>query len=460
MNQFMNPFFLTKIIKTYLFDIDRLRELNEKQLQNYRDKQLKQMVKFAYTVPVYHDKYKKAGIHPEDIHGIKDITKLPLISKYDIKNYYPDGIYSSKIRKGNLVKVSTSGTTGKSLSIYVDMFDIVMGLFGYMRTLREFGLNWRENRITIIGDFAPHTAESGYINRGLIPKMKMSSLFKNIQWLNTNDKPNDVIKEIDRFKPDFIGGYVGMLGHLALLKEKGHGKNISPKYIATTGSVLNKTLKELIENSFNTHIFEVYGATESGLIAFECQNGKYHIMDDLLHLEFLRDEQPVTSGEPGDLVVTKLFGNGTPIIRYDAMKDIVAPLYENCNCGISGGLIKKIYGRDDLALYSTDGKIILPSAYGDIFSKVLYGLKTNKLKDGRVIQHSLKDIEIQVVIDEKLRDKGPSVTKILDILKEGFREKIGSDIKITTKEVKKIDKKKPRIISKIKRDSLKITGYM
>lgn len=459
MNQFTNPVFLMKIIKTYLYDIDRLWNLNNNQLKKFKDKQLKKMIRFAYNVPLYHDKYKKAGIKPEDIQKIEDIEKLPLISKEDIKNYFPDGIYSPYVKKEYLVQVSTSGTTGKSLTIYVDMFDILMGLFGYMRTLREYGMSWRKNRISIIGDFAPHTAESGYVNRGLIPQMNFNFLLKNIQWLNTNDKPEDVINDLDRFKPDFIGGYVGMLGHLALLKQKGLGENVKPKYIATTGSVLNDNLKKVIENSFDSHVFEVYGATESGPIAFECQKGKYHIMDDLLHLEFFRNNKPVSSGEPGELVLTKLFGNGTPIIRYNAMKDIVTPLYENCSCGLSGNLIKKIYGRDDLALYSTDGKILLPSAYGDIFSKILYELKTNKLKNIRVIQHSLKDLEIKYVIDEKYRDKGPSVEKILAVLKDGFHEKLGENVKIKTKEVKRIDKSKPRIISELNRNDLNIIGY-
>ncbi|MCK5112587.1 MAG: phenylacetate--CoA ligase family protein, partial [Thermoplasmatales archaeon] len=398
MNPFKNPIFISKVLKSYLFDIDRLWRLNEYDLQKYRNKHLKKMVRFAYTVPVYHDKYKKAGVHPKDIEGVKDIKKLPLISKDEIKKYYPEGIISPKFRKEQLIEVTTSGTTGKSLSIYVDMFDIVMGLFGYIRTLKEYDINWRKDKITIIGDFAPHTVESGYINRGLIPNLKLDFLLKNIQWLNTNDKPSKLIEEIDRFKPVFIGGYVGMLGHLALLKEKGHGKNIKPKYIASTGTVLDKHLRKFIEETFDAFVFEAYGATESGPIAFQCRNGKYHIMSDLVYPEFLKDGKEVSSGEPGNLVITKLFGNGTPIIRYDAINDIVAPLYEKCDCGLSGDLITKIYGRDDLSLLLSDGKLLLPSSFGEIFSKILYELKANKIKGVKIIQQSLTKIEIQVVI--------------------------------------------------------------
>ncbi|MBE3121456.1 MAG: phenylacetate--CoA ligase family protein [Thermoplasmata archaeon] len=459
MNSFYNPIFISKVLKNYLFNIDRQRRFNDEELSKYQNKNFKKMVQFAYTVPLYHHTYKKAGIHPDDIKSIEDIKKLPTVSKYDFKNYYPDGLVSSKIKKSKLIEVTTSGTTGKSLSIYVDMAEIVNGLFGYIRFLREHDINWRKDKLTIIGDFAPHTAETGYIYKGIQSQFGKNLFLKNIQWLNTNDPPEKVMEEIDKFKPDFLGGYTGMLGHLALLKEKGFGQDVSPRIIASTGSSLSKSLKEMIERTFNAKVFESYGSTESGPIAFQCRYGKYHIMSDYVYLEFLKDGESVESREAGKVVLTKLFGNGTPIIRYNAMNDIVAPLYEKCNCGLSGVLIDKIYGREDIALYSLDGKILLPSSFGEIFSKILYELKTNKLTDVRVIQHSLTKIEIKVVIDEKLRNVGPSVEELFSFLIRNFKEKLGAGVEIHIKEVDKIDRLKPRIISKVDKTKLNITGY-
>jgi phenylacetate-coenzyme A ligase PaaK-like adenylate-forming protein len=85
-------------------------------------------------------------------------------------------------------------------------------------------------------------------------------------------------------------------------------------------------------------------------------------MSDLVHLEIIKDDKPVVSKEPGNLIITKLYGNGTPIIRYNAINDIVAPLYEKPDCNIKGDIIHKIYGRDDLALYFSNGRILLPSS--------------------------------------------------------------------------------------------------
>ena len=80
MNPFYNPIFLSKILNKYLFDINRLKKLNEKELKNFRDKSLRNVVRYAFTVPLYHDKYEKAGIKPSSINKIKDIEKLPIIT--------------------------------------------------------------------------------------------------------------------------------------------------------------------------------------------------------------------------------------------------------------------------------------------------------------------------------------------------------------------------------------------
>jgi phenylacetate-CoA ligase len=459
MNQFYNPVFIAKILKSYLFDIDRLYRFDEDALRAYQDTQIRKMVRFASNVPLYQEKFKAAGIQPADITGTKDLGKLPCISKDDIKRHYPTGIFSSTKNKEQLIEVATSGTTGKSLPLYVDLFDIVMGLFAYVRTLHEYDMSIWRNRITIIGDFATHTAESGYITRGLQPRFNIMSWFNNIQWLNTNDDPQKLISEINTFRPEFIGGYVGMLSHLAVLKESGLGVDISPEHIGATGSVLDPSLKKFIEKSFGTHIFEVYGATESGLIGFECTKGKYHIMSDLIYPEFLNNGSPARSGEAGHLVITKLFGGGTPIIRYDAINDIVAPLDATCSCGMAGGLLKKIYGRDDLAIYLPDGTVLLASSFSEIYSRLLYELRTNKVKNTRIIQHDLNTLEIDVLIDEPLRTIGPSVDEVCAFLRQGFQAKVGPRVIVTVKEVDAIDTRSPRIVSQIDPSRFAITGY-
>jgi phenylacetate-CoA ligase len=420
------------------------------------------MMRHAFSTPLYRNLYLAAGISKDTIRTVEDLAKLPIVSKEDFARYNRDEIIPIPTNPSSLIKVSTSGTTGKSLSIYVNMYEIIMGLFGYLRTLREYGISWRKDRISIIGDFAPHTAESGYVRRGLMPNMVFPSLFNNIQWLDTNDTPERVLDELTHFKPDFIGGYVGMLGHLAVLKAQGHGKTIHPRVIAATGALLDSKLKAFIEEMFHTTVFEVYGATETGPIAFQCKEQHiYHCLSDFLHLEYL-DEQhnPVSSRQPGHLVVTKLFGGGTPIIRYDAINDIVAPLYERHTCGLHGDLIDKIYGRDSIRLYRKDGKIVLASSLSSIFSRLLHELRTSKVRDMKVVQEDLDHIRMQLVLDTSIEVQGPTFDDITHVLKQGFKEKFGSDVSLSFQEVATVSRSEPRILSNVDPTSLKITGFI
>jgi len=126
----------------------------------------------------------------------------------------------------------------------------------------------------------------------------------------------------------------------------------------------------------------------------------------------------------------------------------------------SGDLIERIYGRDDLAIFLPGGRVLLASSFSEIYSKILYELKTNKLKDTKIIQHSLSKIEIQVVIDEKLRNEGVSIQEIFSLLESSFQKKVGPQVEIIVREVKGIDKKGPRIISKINRNKFKIREYV
>ena len=168
----------------------------------------------------------------------------------------------------------------------------------------------------------------------------------------------------------------------------------------------------------------------------------------------------VAPGEAGHVIVTKLYGEGTPIIRYNAINDIVSLSSKQCSCSMAGDLLEKIYGRDDLALFLPGGRVLLPSSFSEVYSKVLYGLKTTKLKETMIIQHSLENIEIQVVFDEKQRQKKPSVTEITSLLKTEFEKKVGPGITVNVRVVKKIDRKGPRIVSKVDRRKFEIKEYI
>ncbi|MCX6670968.1 MAG: hypothetical protein NTX92_03505, partial [Euryarchaeota archaeon] len=121
MNPFLNPVSGIPLLKNYLFDTRRLNTNSPEKIRKSQNKALLRTLRYADTVPLYHKKYAAAGLCLQDIHGIEDITKIPLVSKQDLVDHFPNDILPPNYKRQNAHLVSTSGSTGKQVSIYTDL---------------------------------------------------------------------------------------------------------------------------------------------------------------------------------------------------------------------------------------------------------------------------------------------------------------------------------------------------
>jgi len=207
--------------------------------------------------------------------------------------------------------------------------------------------------------------------------------------------------------------------------------------------MLDDYTRQYIEKAFGTKILDNYGSTEGGPMAFQCVDGKgYHVNSDFVFLEFLdKDGNDVEYGKSGKLVVTRLYGRGTPIIRYTGLDDVIIPIKPDNSCGITTTqMIKKIGGRAIEHICLPDGTTFEPFQVTGIPAKVMDDLDTYKIKQFQIIQNKLDEIEIHIIIDDKLRNVGPSVEKIFKEIEKRFKKAIGSSVKIFVKEVDEIAK--------------------
>lgn len=460
MNAFLNPFFFLRILKSYLFDLDGLHRMDSKKLKNFQDRNFRKIVKYAYSIPLYHEKYKKADIHPSDIKGIEDIHKLPFVSKEDIRREFPNNIVASHFDKKNAIISYTSGTTGPPVSIYMDLYSITKALIGYLRVIKEHGINWRKKRITIIVDLSENSIESEYFVDGVLPRLRPFFSFDNVQIFNTYDDAKKLIERIDGFQPECIVGYPGMLRQLAILKKRGYGHDIWPNCIISCGSILDDYLINELEEIFESTVYDAYGAMESGPIAFQCKQGNYHIHSDLVYLEFVdQDNNPVPPGKPGRVVITRLYGKGTPIIRYIGLDDIISTTREICRCEIKSGLIKGIHGRVSQSIILPGGKIVLPSSLTNFFGEVSSKVNIDKIERFQIVQHKIDEIEIFAAVSTKIKDNDISIEKIFATISNSFKEKYGSTIKINVKKTHHFKPHTPGVISRVDKNKIKRIAY-
>lgn len=452
----INPILLVKLAKSYLFDINRAWKNNDK-IKKYQDKQIKKLVKYAYTIPIYHDKYKKVCIHPRDIKGVKDIEKLPIVSKRDFRENTPESLIQKNQNIDNYLISTTSGSTGQPITFYNDSFTIYHSLIGFIRILREHNLNWRKNRIATLADLSPDSIESAFFTRFGIPSLNTIFSFKNIKVFDIREKPEILIKKLEDFNPDFLGGYPANLSILANLKNQDLAKDLHPEIIVTTGAVLDKYTREYIKKSFVSKLADMYGATESSPIAFQCKYGNYHVNDDYNYLEYIDyKEKEEKYGDGGNIIITRLYGRGTPIVRYSGISDFIKTSDKKCKCGMNTSIIEYIGGRKVDSIVLPNGDLIPPFTLTGIPHKVMRMFNTEKLLRFQIVQEKLDQIDLLLILDKKLRDAEPKNELIFNELKKQFQQKLGKNIKINIKEVEKIQTirsrtaaESPVVISKV-----------
>lgn len=453
MHTLLNPRVIYCLLKGYLRDKDRVWRASQPDIRHLQDRALRCMVRYAYQVPLYRQKYRAAGVHPDDVSSIADIKKLPLVTKDDLRRHFPDGIVHPDFDKSTAHLVSTSGSTGQPVSVYTDSSAVIKALFGFLREIQEYGVRWRKTRMSVIADIADHAVEEAYLQGGVMPAIRKLLPLDNLQILHVGDDPRDLIRRIDAFEPAFLGGYPGVLRALAVLKRRGYGEHIAPRVMSSSGAVLDDYTRRYIEDAFAAPLYDVYGSTEAGPVAFECRNGNYHIHSDLVYLEFLdADGHDVDPGKPGRLVITRLYGRGTPVIRYTGMDDILVPLEETCRCGINTPVIGRVGGRKVDAIVLPDGEIIPPFSITGIPGEVMKQYETDKIKQFQIVQERFDELTFRLVVDEKLRDVGPSVETICEEIRRACQPKVGPDMTVTVTEVEHIGggtAKPPVLVSKV-----------
>ena len=157
MNPFLNPMITIPFLKDLLIKPGRIQRSSPTQLQRHRNHAFRNMIAYAYTVPVYHTLYKNAGIYPRDITGLEDIKKIPFISRKDIREHFPDGILPKGANQEKYQTICTGGTTTKyccqsgsePVCTFTDYSTMLQGILPSIREHRYFNLNWRKTQSAV-----------------------------------------------------------------------------------------------------------------------------------------------------------------------------------------------------------------------------------------------------------------------------------------------------------------------
>ncbi len=343
--------------------------LPREELEKIQLERLKETVSRVYErVPAYRKKMDEAKVKPEDIKSLKDLSKLPFVTKQDMRDNYPFGLFA--VPKDKLVRIhASSGTTGKPTVVGYTQGDIE---------------SWTEcvSRIACMGgatekDVAQICFGYGMFTGALGLHYGLENIGAAIVPSSTGNSQKQIM-----YMQDFETSLLVATPSYALrLAEVAREMGVEPERdlkvkIALVGSeLLTDAMREEMHKFWGKDILITtnYGMSElmGPGVSGEClEHCGMHINEDYFIPEIINPQtgEVLPEGEQGELVITCIKKEGIPLIRYRT-KDITRLFYEKCKCGRTFCRMENLSGRSDDML-KIRGVNVFPSQIEEVILSV------------------------------------------------------------------------------------------
>jgi len=416
-------------------------------LQKLQSEKLCKQVKHVYeNVAYYRDLMDKAGVKPEDIHGIEDLHLLPFISKYDLREAYPTGFLA--VPKERCVRVhSTSGTTGKRVIAYYTQHDIDLWEDCCARAITAAGAD-KGDTLQICYGYGLFTGGMG-LHGG---SHKVGCMTLPMSSGNT-ERQIQFMMDLEASVLCCTPSYAAYIAET--LKEMGYTPDKIPLKAGIFGAEpWTREMRESIEKSLGIKAYDIYGLTEmSGPgVAFECEaQSGMHINEDHFIAEIIDPQtgEVLPEGSEGELVFTCLDKEAFPLLRYRT-RDICILSSEPCPCGRTHIKMRKPMGRsDDMMIIR--GVNVFPSQIEAVLVK--RGYSTNyRIELDRVNNSDTFDIYVELT-PEQFTDTVREISAMERFLEGAIHTMIGISPKVhlvAPKTIDRSDGKAVRVVDKRK----------
>ena len=331
--------------------------LRRAQLENFRDRQVREVVAHAYAnIPFYRRLYDEHGAVPSKVRGVGDLHLLPRISKLDLQNLETRERVATGTDVSKLRARRTTGTTGEPLTVFRTRAESRLLRLYYFQAFRSLGVHHGDLaaglRLPRPGEPRKHYS----LFRRLANRV---SLYPRVDLFV--ESADEALNEFKRLRPAVIGSVPGRLSLFAASWSEPDREFVRraawPSLIVTGGEKLSPSVRAHLTDAFAARVVDMYSTVEFNLIAFECvKTGAYHVSDETVALEVLDGERLAGPGETGRPVVTALHSFAAPLIRYE-LSDVVTNGNATCECGACLSTIRSVDGRSMNYFTLPDGAV-------------------------------------------------------------------------------------------------------
>ena len=276
---------------------------------------LKWSINHTYThVAPYREKCIAKGVTPSDLKSLSDLSKFPFMTKLDLRDNYPFGLFA--VPKSKVARLhASSGTTGKSVVVGYTSKDLDDWANLMARSLRAAGVK--------AGEMVHNAYGYGMFTGGLGAHYGIERAGCTVVPMSGGQTEKQVQQIMD-FKPDAI---MVTPSYSLVIAEEFERQGIKPEDISLKVGIFGaepwgEGMRKEIESKLGIDAIDIYGLTEvmGPGVACECIESKDGpvIWEDHFYPEIINPEtgEVLPDGSQGELVFTSLTKEAFPVIRY------------------------------------------------------------------------------------------------------------------------------------------------
>jgi phenylacetate-CoA ligase len=323
-------------------DLEPIETASRDEISALQLDRLKWSVRHTYdNVEPYRRKCLEKGVHPDDLTTLSDLSKFPFMTKLDLRDNYPFGLFA--VPRTKLARLhASSGTTGKSVVVGYTKNDIDNWATVVARSIRAAGGR--------AGDMVHVAYGYGMFTGGLGAHYGAEKL-GCVAVPMSGGQTEKQVQQIMDFKPEII---MVTPSYSLVIAEEFERLGIKPEEISLKVGIFGaepwgEGMRHEIERKLGIDAIDIYGLTEvmGPGVACECIETKDGpvIWEDHFYPEIIDPEtgEVLPDGEEGELVFTSLTKEAFPVIRYRT-RDLTRLLPPTAR---SFRRIGKITGRSD-----------------------------------------------------------------------------------------------------------------
>lgn len=399
---------------------------SSEQLEKLRIERLRKLLLNAQKhVPYYRDCFAAQGFDPRTINSLKDLQKLPFLTKAVIR---AEGDRMKSDIAQDLARFNTGGSSGEPLIFFIGNERVGHDVAAKWRATRWWDVDIGDTEIVVWG--SPIELGTQDRVRAVRDALMRTELMPAFQ-MNEHNLDQFVARIRER-RPKMLFGYPSAISHIATHAQK-RGlplDQLGVKVVFCTSERLYDHQREAISKAFACPVANGYGGRDAGFIAHECPSGGMHITAEDIIVEVVsEDGTPQPPDVPGEIVVTHLATSDFPFIRYRT-GDIGSLSSETCSCGRGLPLLKEIQGRSTDFVIAADGTVMHGLA-------LIYILRDQPgVREFKVVQETLDLTRVYIVTEP------PFQAESIDKIVSGLKQRLGSGVHVEVQQVANIPAEK------------------